>query len=92
MYVSDIFYIVTMWLTKCSVAFLFLRLSPDKRHKLASHILLGASTVFMVISVLVVSLRCNIAQPWIFLGNRSCSSDSVSASLPSLEPTAVIVS
>lgn len=73
MFVSDIFYIITMWLTKCSIAFLFLRLSPDKRHNLASYIVLGASTIFMVVSVMVVTLRCNLAHPWIFVNDRLCN-------------------
>ncbi|KAK0113952.1 hypothetical protein ONS95_014197 [Cadophora gregata] len=67
-YSSEILYIITLWLTKCSVALLFIKLSPDKRHSLASYSILGASTVFMVISVLTVSLRCDLAQPWIFIG------------------------
>ncbi|KAH7369607.1 hypothetical protein BKA65DRAFT_416627 [Rhexocercosporidium sp. MPI-PUGE-AT-0058] len=66
-YSSEILYIITIWLTKCSVAFLFVRLSPDRWHTMTSYIILGISTIFMFISVLIVSLRCEISQPWIFI-------------------------
>ncbi|KAL2063953.1 hypothetical protein VTL71DRAFT_4447 [Oculimacula yallundae] len=66
-YSSELLYIVTIWLTKCSVALLLVRLSPNKRHNLASYTILGASTVFMVVSVLIVSLRCDFTQPWTFI-------------------------
>ncbi|KAH6721030.1 hypothetical protein BKA61DRAFT_699310 [Leptodontidium sp. MPI-SDFR-AT-0119] len=69
-YASEILYIITIWLTKCSVAFLFIRLSPDRRHTLASYTILGASTIFMFISVLIVSLRCELSQPWIFVESK----------------------
>ena len=67
LYASDILYIITLWLTKCSIAFLFLRLSPDKSHKLVSNATLLVSTVLTVISILIVALRCDLANPWIFI-------------------------
>ncbi len=71
-YASDLLYIVGMWLTKCSAAFLFLRLSPDRVHMAAAKALLAASTVFMLISVLAVALRCSLAHPWLVVGEQ-CS-------------------
>lgn len=71
-YSSEILYIITLWLTKCSVAFLLLRLSPQKEHNLASYAILGASTLFMVISVFIVAFRCDVAEPWIFI-NTQCT-------------------
>ncbi|KAH7383048.1 hypothetical protein BKA64DRAFT_749130 [Cadophora sp. MPI-SDFR-AT-0126] len=70
-YSSELLYIITLWFTKCSVALLFIRLSPNKWHNLASYSILGISTVFMLISVFIVSLRCDLTQPWIFIG-ASC--------------------
>ena len=61
-----------MWLTKCSIAFLFLRLSPDSLHIIASKTLLVLSTVFMVISLLMTTVRCDMSHPWIFVGDDSC--------------------
>lgn len=71
-YASDILYILTLWLTKCSVGFLFLRLSPDKNHNMMSNMILLASTVLMAISVFLVALRCDLAHPWIFI-NGQCT-------------------
>ena len=65
-YVTDIFYLLTLWLTKCSVALLFLRLSPDRNHMISSYAFLGSSTVFLVASIFAVCLRCDLAAPWLF--------------------------
>jgi len=70
-YASDILYVVTLWLTKCSVAFLFLRLSPINRHTLASKVVLLVATVFTFVSIFLVALRCDLAHPWIFI-NEQC--------------------
>ncbi|CZT50031.1 uncharacterized protein RSE6_10950 [Rhynchosporium secalis] len=67
-YSSDILYIMTFWFTKCSVALLLVRLPPDRRHNFASFATLGTSTIFMIASVLIISLRCEYTQPWIFIG------------------------
>ena len=67
LYSSDLFYILTLWLTKCSVAFLALRLSPNKGHTIMLNVILLGSTVFMFISIFIVSLRCDLAHPWIFI-------------------------
>ncbi|PMD55142.1 uncharacterized protein K444DRAFT_98884 [Hyaloscypha bicolor E] len=71
-YSSELFYIITLWLTKCSVAFLLLRLSPQKEHKLATYSILASSTLFMIISVFILAFRCDVAQPWIFI-NAQCT-------------------
>lgn len=67
-YATDIFYILTLWSTKLSVVLLFLRLSPYETHKLVSCIFIGASAVLITISVFIISLRCEIAEPWLFVG------------------------
>ncbi len=66
-YSSDILYLITIWLTKCSVVFLTLRLSPDKRHNLASNVVLGAATLFLIISLFIVALGCDSSKPWLFI-------------------------
>jgi len=71
-YSSDILYLVTIWLTKCSVLFLTFRLSPDKRHNLASTAVLGAASVFVVISLFLVGLGCELSQPWLLI-NTQCA-------------------
>ncbi|KAM7188890.1 hypothetical protein V8F20_010399 [Naviculisporaceae sp. PSN 640] len=69
-YVSDIFAFFTLWATKCSIAFLFIRLSPDRTHILLARICLGVSTFVMMLSILITSLRCDLARPWIFIGEQ----------------------
>lgn len=71
-FASDILYIFTLWLTKCSVALLFIRLTPEQKHIFASYVVLGGSTLLMIISEILVALRCDISHPWIFVGN-GCS-------------------
>jgi len=71
-YASDILYLITIWLTKCSVAFLLLRLSPNRGHNVASIVVLVTSTVFMIVSVFVVALKCDLAHPWMFI-NEKCT-------------------
>ncbi|KAH8770203.1 hypothetical protein F5882DRAFT_411675 [Hyaloscypha sp. PMI_1271] len=71
-YSSELLYIITLWMTKCSVAFLLLRLSPQKEHKLATYSILASSTLFMIISVFILAFRCDVAQPWIFI-NTQCT-------------------
>jgi hypothetical protein len=60
-YSSDILYLVTIWLTKCSVVFLTFRLSPKKRHNVASITVLAAASVFVVISLFLIGLGCELS-------------------------------
>ncbi|KAJ5046623.1 uncharacterized protein L3040_003861 [Drepanopeziza brunnea f. sp. 'multigermtubi'] len=70
-YISEILYLVTLWTTKCSVALLFTLLSPDRGHKIASNAILAVSTLFMIISVLMVAVRCDIAHPYL-VSRQAC--------------------
>ncbi|CAK7217649.1 hypothetical protein SBRCBS47491_003232 [Sporothrix bragantina] len=63
-FVSDIFYLIGMWLTKSSIALLLMRLSRDPSHSVMARALLAASAAYFVVSVFVVSIRCDISQPW----------------------------
>ncbi|KAG8160714.1 hypothetical protein KVR01_008978 [Diaporthe batatas] len=67
-FICDLLYIFILWLTKCSVVFLFIRLTPDSRHVNASYVVLGLSTILMFISELLVAIRCDEPQPWIVIG------------------------
>ncbi|CAK7210898.1 hypothetical protein SCUCBS95973_000948 [Sporothrix curviconia] len=64
LYVSDIFFLIGMWLTKSSIALLLMRLSRDHSHSVMARVLLAASAVYFVVSLFVVSIRCDISQPW----------------------------
>lgn len=66
-FVCDILYILILWLTKCSVAVLFIRLTPDSKHVAASYIVLAESTMLMIVSQLLIAIRCDESRPWIFV-------------------------
>ncbi|KAI9052340.1 hypothetical protein LZ554_003690 [Drepanopeziza brunnea f. sp. 'monogermtubi'] len=70
-YISEILYIITLCTTKCSVALLFTLLSPDRGHKIASNAILAVSTLSMLISVLMVAIRCDIAHPYM-VSQQTC--------------------
>lgn len=77
MFVSEIFYLVVMALTKCSIVLLLLRLSRHPTHTLVSRILLVAVAVYFVISLFVVAIRCDTKQPWVMDSQPSCPNTTV---------------
>ena len=70
-YASDFFFLFTNWAAKCSMALLFVRLTPRKDHKRVAQGILLAITVWLVVSILITALRCDLARPWIFI-NPKC--------------------
>lgn len=52
------------------MAFLFIRLTADSKHVIASYIVLGGSTVLMIISQLLIAIRCDESHPWVFVGTQ----------------------
>lgn len=77
-YVANIFFLVGMWLTKCSIALLLMRLSRDPAHTFMSRALLAASTCYFVISIFAVAIRCDVSKPWAIDGTQTCASSTVS--------------
>lgn len=80
LYASDVFFVVGMWLTKSSIALLLMRLSRDPVHAVIARVLLAASGVYALVSVFVVTLRCDLSQPW-NLDADGCATSTVSLSL-----------
>lgn len=74
-YATDFFFLFTVWASKCSMALLFIRLTPRKEHKRVATGILGVVSLWLVVSIFLVALRCNLSHPWIFI-NPSCT-DSV---------------
>lgn len=64
-YASDILYLVDLFLSKSCVCLLLIRLTPNRIHVVFFRTLLGFSTFWIVISVFMVALRCDLSQPWI---------------------------
>ena len=57
---------MTIWASKCSMALLFTRLTPRHDQKKLALGLRITVTVWLVLSIFLVALRCNLSQPWIF--------------------------
>ena len=69
-YASDVLFIFTLYLTKCAVIFLFLRLSPDRKHVMVSKIILGLTTILTIASIFMISFNCTISHPWLFVSSH----------------------
>ncbi|KAF3039854.1 hypothetical protein E8E11_004310 [Didymella keratinophila] len=61
-FASQIFYILTLWTTKCSILLLYMRLSPSGAHKVASWTMLAASAGWALLAIIVICIPCNPAQ------------------------------
>ncbi|MCJ1269405.1 hypothetical protein MMC22_009297 [Lobaria immixta] len=64
-YASDLLYVLAIYFSKVSAVFLFLRLTPNKRHVRFCYGILGTSTIWVVASIFAVALRCQLSQPWV---------------------------
>ncbi|MCJ1396697.1 hypothetical protein MMC18_009589 [Xylographa bjoerkii] len=63
-YAADILYIITLWLTKSSAALLFMRLTPIGHQVFAAKAVLAVSTVWAVVSIFMIAMRCQLSTPW----------------------------
>ncbi|KAF2015389.1 hypothetical protein BU24DRAFT_408611 [Aaosphaeria arxii CBS 175.79] len=70
---SQILYVITLFLSKGAVLFLYLRLSPGKSHSIASWATLGVCGAWCIIGVVLVVVPCNAEVLW-QKGFDSCSS------------------
>lgn len=71
-YSSTILFLLALGLSKCSVACLLIRLTPDKSHKLLFNAVLVLMGAWTVGSVFAIALQCNLARPWVLVG-ETCS-------------------
>jgi hypothetical protein len=70
-YVSNLLFVVSLGLSKISVAFLLLRLTPQKEHMRILHGIIASMAVWTVASTFTVALQCNLSHPWILI-QESC--------------------
>ncbi|KAI4112533.1 MAG: hypothetical protein LQ345_006332 [Seirophora villosa] len=70
LYASDFFFLLTLWASKCSMALLFTRLTPRADHKRLAFGIRIIVTVWLVLSIFLVALRCDLSEPWIFIDPR----------------------
>ena len=73
-YTSDLLYLFTLFLSKCSTAFLFLRLTPGKGHSIAIWSTIGLTVLWWITSTLLLALRCHTSAPWLDTNSEMCPS------------------
>lgn len=71
-YASNIFFIITLALSKASVVALLLRLCAEDLHRRLFRGALGFLAVWMVACVFTIALQCDLGAPWI-LYHAKCS-------------------
>ncbi|EED24129.1 conserved hypothetical protein [Talaromyces stipitatus ATCC 10500] len=57
---SDVFYIISLYLAKISVMAILLQLTPQRKHNLASWVVGGVCTAWFVVSVLLITVDCEV--------------------------------
>lgn len=63
-FADQIFYILSVWLSKLSVALFFFRLSPRRRDRYMSQGAMLVVGVTSIAAIVVVSSVCKLSQPW----------------------------
>lgn len=69
---SDIFALIIIYLSKCCVLAIYLRLTPQKPHNRASWATLGLCTAWLVPAVFIILVNCELNKPWRSQGGQ-CS-------------------
>ncbi|KAJ5831698.1 hypothetical protein N7474_000009 [Penicillium riverlandense] len=67
---ADILYLLTLYLSKCCIIAIYLRLTPSKRHKSILWATFGLSIVGIIVSVLVIVVNCEGNKPWAVPGEQ----------------------
>jgi hypothetical protein len=61
---GDVLYIISQYLAKISVMSILLQLTPQRKHNLATWVVGGVCTVWLVVSVLLITVDCEANKPW----------------------------
>lgn len=61
---SDVLYLLTIYLSKCCVVAIYLRLTPQKSYKRTSWATLAVCTLWIIPSILIISINCESNKPW----------------------------
>ncbi|PYH34491.1 uncharacterized protein BO87DRAFT_48689 [Aspergillus neoniger CBS 115656] len=62
--VSDILYLITVYISKCCVCGIYLRLTPQKWHNRASIATLALCTAWVIPAVFIIAVNCELNRPW----------------------------
>ncbi|KAK5164588.1 uncharacterized protein LTR77_009794 [Saxophila tyrrhenica] len=66
LYADDFFFLLSVWTTKVAFALLFYRTSPKSSFQRATKGVCGFIVLTGVVSILLITLRCDLSQPWIW--------------------------
>lgn len=69
---SDIFYLLTLYLSKCCVVAIYQRLTPRELHKNTLWAVFAFSTAVIIVSILIITIDCSLNVPWVIPG-QSCT-------------------
>lgn len=61
---TQILYICALFASKCSILFLYLRLSPGGSHSIGSWTVIAASAVWAIVAVTLIAIPCNPLQSY----------------------------
>ncbi|KAI2706238.1 hypothetical protein DTO006G1_8843 [Penicillium roqueforti] len=67
---ADILYLITLYLSKCCIIAIYLRLTPRKHHKSILWATFGLSTVGIIVSILLIAVNCEGNKPWVIPGEQ----------------------
>ncbi|KAE8392373.1 hypothetical protein BDV23DRAFT_192545 [Aspergillus alliaceus] len=62
--VSDILYLITIYVSKCCVVGIHLRLTPQKLHNRISQTTLALCTIWITTAILIIAVNCELNRPW----------------------------
>ena len=71
-YTSNLLFLIALGLSKISVVFFFRRLTQSKQHRVVFNTAAVFVAAWTVGSLFAVALQCDLAHPWITVGER-CS-------------------
>lgn len=91
---SDIFALIILYLSKCCVIAIYLRLTPQKPHNRASWATLALCTAWLIPAIFILLINCELNRPWRIRGGQcrnlvSHSSSILVLALSNLDPRKV---
>lgn len=72
-YAANIFYVLGIYASKCSVVLLFMRMVADRVHQTVGWSMLAGCCMLGLISVFLTALQCDLSHPWLIY-QHACSS------------------
>ncbi|KAM3074424.1 hypothetical protein ACMFMG_002772 [Clarireedia jacksonii] len=69
-YTSTVLFMLSLGLSKISVVFLLLSLTPHEQHRKIFLGVIGLLVTWTVASTFAIALQCNLAHPWLSIGEQ----------------------